>query len=398
MHPDAAAPGFFRLVGERRLRPTLLGAMLGLVLALSVGGQTEAVAAASPSSLVNTIETWRWSPPSPDPSGLAYDPVANRLLVVDGEVDEMSIYEGANYYEATLGGSLLRTTNTLSFSPEPVGVAFDPAGRGFVSDDDQNRVFQVTLGADGRLDPSDPVTSFSTSSFGSGDPEGVAYDSQNNRLFIADGVGAEIYELLAVDGVFGNGDDQVRHFDTAVLGVDDPETVEFNPGTGTLYTVGVGGDKLAEVTTSGALVSEVDISYLPLYRPAGLAHAPRSTDPASKSFYIADRKLDNDGHPTENDGAIYEVAPGESGASPPPPISLSARGYKVKGRQRVDLTWSGATSAEVDIRRNGLPLATTANDTSYTDNIDQKGSGTYRYVLCEAGSSTKCSAEVTVTF
>jgi hypothetical protein len=42
-----------------------------------------------PSALVNTIDTSRWSPASPDPSGLAYDATANRLLVSDGEVDEM---------------------------------------------------------------------------------------------------------------------------------------------------------------------------------------------------------------------------------------------------------------------------------------------------------------------
>jgi DNA-binding beta-propeller fold protein YncE len=67
-----------------------------------------ALASALPSSLVNTIETSRWSPPSPDPSGLAYDPATNRLFISDGEVDEMSIYKGVNYYESTLGGTLAR--------------------------------------------------------------------------------------------------------------------------------------------------------------------------------------------------------------------------------------------------------------------------------------------------
>src|SRR3954465_7800658 len=171
-----------------------------------------------PSALVNTIDTSRWSPASPDPSGLAYDATANRLLVSDGEVDEMSIYKGVNYYESTLGGTVTRTTNTLAFTNEPTGVAFDRGGRIFVTDDDQRRLFQVTLG-DGHLDGSDPRTSFGTAAFGSNDPEGVAYDPVGDRLFFTDGAATEIYTVLPVDGVFGNGNDQVTHFDTAAAGV-----------------------------------------------------------------------------------------------------------------------------------------------------------------------------------
>jgi hypothetical protein len=42
-------------------------------------------------------------------------------------------------------------------------------------------------------------------------------------------------------------------------------------------------------------------------------------------------------------------------------------------------------------------IATTANDGFYTDNIDQRGPGTYTYQVCEAGTTT-CSNEATVTF
>jgi hypothetical protein len=292
----------------------------GRIVELAAATPAAAVSAAAlPSSIVNTIETFRWSPPSPDPSGLAYNPATNRLLVSDGEVDEMSIYAGVNYYETTLSGTVLRTTNTLAFTPEPTGVANDSPTRLFITDDDARLVFEVSLGQNGQLDANDPTKSFSTSAFGSGDPEGVTYDKTGNRLFIADGVNAEIYEVRPVDGIFGNGNDQVVHFDTKVLGIIDPESVEFNPDTGTLFTIGSGGTKLVEVTTSGALVSEIDTSEVPLLHAAGLAYAPRSTDPSQKSIYIADRKVDNDGHPTENDGAIYEIAVGTAG--PPAPTT-----------------------------------------------------------------------------
>jgi hypothetical protein len=343
------------------VRITRLVAYAGVLVALLAAPGGEARAASFSSSLVNTIDTSRWSPASPDPSGLAYDSVANRLLVVDGEVDEMRIYSGANYYEATLGGALLRTWNTLAFSKEPVGVSFDPGGRLFVTDDDKRRIFQITLGADGRFGQGDQVTSFSSTSYGIGDPEGAAYDPVGDRLFVADGVGSEIFSVSSVDGVFGNGNDQVQHFDTNALGVKDPEAVEFRAESGTLYTIGSNGNKIVEVTTSGAVVSEIDTSYLPLDKPAGLAYAPNSTDAARKSFYIADRKVDNDGHPNENDGTIYEVTPGAAtgpppgdpppGDPPPPP----AGGVRVAaGSDDAEEAPSGA----VDLSSSDLELVT----------------------------------------
>jgi hypothetical protein len=316
-------------------------------VALAGPGAGVAGAAILPSSLVNTIETWRWSPSSPDPSGLAYDGAANRLIVVDGEVDEMSIYSGANYYEAALGGSLLRTTNTLSLTREPVGIAYG-AGKIFISDDDADRIHQITLGVDGRFDALDPVASFGTGAYGSGDPEGLAYDPSGNRLFIADGVGSEIYQVSAVDGVFGDGDDQVQHFDTSGLGLRDPEAVEFKPESGTLYVMGDSGAKVLELTTAGGVLADIDTSYLPLVRPAGLAWAPRSTDPTQNSLYISDRKVDNDNQPSENDGAIYEIAIGTAPDSP---------GLDVRVAVRADDA-EEATSGSVDLSSSDLELVT----------------------------------------
>ena len=77
-------------------------------------------------------------------------------------------------------------------------------------------------------------------------------------------------------------------------------------------------------------------------------------------------------------------------------ITLSATGY-VKGRQKVDLTWSGAASSSVDVYRNNVLTVTTANDGKHTDTINVKGGGSYIYRVCEAGSST-CSNNVTVSF
>lgn len=98
-----------------------------------------------------------------------------------------------------------------------------------------------------------------------------------------------------------------------------------------------------------------------------------------------------DGVDNDCDGTIDE------GCSTGGSINLSASGYKVKGVQNADLTWSGATSTSVDIFRSGAKITTTANDGFHTDNIGKKGGGSYTYKVCEAGTST-CSNEVTVSF
>jgi hypothetical protein len=76
---------------------------------------------------------------------------------------------------------------------------------------------------------------------------------------------------------------------------------------------------------------------------------------------------------------------------------LTARAYKVKGRQMADLAWSGLTASSIDVYRNGTRVAVTANTGTYTDAIGQKGGGSYTYRVCDAGTST-CSNFATATF
>jgi len=79
-------------------------------------------------------------------------------------------------------------------------------------------------------------------------------------------------------------------------------------------------------------------------------------------------------------------------------ITLTTRGYKVKGLQKADLTWSpSGTTANTDVYRNGVIITTTPNDGFYTDPINNKGKGTYTYKVCEAGTST-CSNNSIVSF
>jgi hypothetical protein len=89
-------------------------------------------------------------------------------------------------------------------------------------------------------------------------------------------------------------------------------------------------------------------------------------------------------------------APPATSSTPSGP-TLTARAYKVKGSQTVDLSWSGLSGSSVDVYRNGGVVSTTANDGAATDSINKKGGGSYSYKVCASGTST-CTNTVSVSF
>lgn len=118
-----------------------------------------------------------------------------------------------------------------------------------------------------------------------------------------------------------------------------------------------------------------------------------TTSTLSTGSHTVTASVSDSGGANGSDGIAISVQAVGGGGT----ISLSASGFKVKGVQNTDLAWSGAASTQVDVRRNGAVVATTVNDGAHTDNIGQKGSGTYDYQVCETGTAT-CSNVVRVIF
>lgn len=96
-------------------------------------------------------------------------------------------------------------------------------------------------------------------------------------------------------------------------------------------------------------------------------------------------------------GGLTGTHTGSVTVSSPAGILLSARGYKIQGTKRADLTWSGAGTSHVDVFRNNVRITTTPNDGAYTDNSGQRGGGTTTYRVCESGTNN-CSATVSVSY
>ena len=81
----------------------------------------------------------------------------------------------------------------------------------------------------------------------------------------------------------------------------------------------------------------------------------------------------------------------------PGPILLRGQGKKVGGINTSRLKWRGAMSANVDVYRDGVVIATTPNDGQYDDSTGTTGQASFMYKVCEAATQN-CSSTVTVNF
>ena len=79
----------------------------------------------------------------------------------------------------------------------------------------------------------------------------------------------------------------------------------------------------------------------------------------------------------------------------PGQIVLTGQKRRTNSGLLVRLNWTGATTAQVDIYRNGAQLARVPNNGTYTDTLTTLG--TYTYKVCNKGTMN-CSNELTVRF
>ncbi len=312
---------------------------------------TQAALLAAPTtagSVVNTIITRNppnagWTPDSPDPSDLAFNADSGRLILSDGEVEETTGagFHGVNGWEFSPTGTV---TSSASFdttvapytNTEPAGVAYRPGSltvrRVFVSNDSRAKVQEVRADSQGHFYQANGlVAEWSTLTPGSAlqslDSEGIDYGVANGSptLFIADGKEAEIWIVQpGANGRFeGSGDDVVTHFDTLSLGQPNPEDVTFDARDGTLWVISnKSASDILHVDTLGNAIETIQIASNPFVAPGGITLAPASSG-GGMSLYVADRGIDNNPLPTENDGRIFEIAVASGGSSPTPTPTAS---------------------------------------------------------------------------
>lgn len=264
------------------------------------------------STVVDVIDTSAWTPPSPDPSGVAYLRRSGRFVVVDSEVDETPSWNGVNVWLLDAEGTVLRSWSVEAFSLEPA----DVAARGrrlYICDDDADAVSIVRRGSDRRFGTHDDVVaSFPTAGFGATDPEGIAY--ADGVLYLADGAnggGGTIYRIdPGPNGRFEDtgGDDVIDGFTLDGLGLDDPEGIAASGGS--LYVVSRSGPDrvIVRMTLEGDVLETISVAGSGIDRPSGIAVVPR--DDGLLETFVADRNVDNAVDGGENDGLLYHLLSG----------------------------------------------------------------------------------------
>jgi hypothetical protein len=353
--------------------------MLATIGALLVSASSASAVINVTPSLVETIDTSTYTPSSPDPAGVAYLPAQDRLLIGDSEVDEMPLFAGFNLFTATRTGSGVGTGDTTAYSQEASDLGVDTAnGRLFVADDDKNRVYILTAGPDGTYGtPDDARTNFRTATFGSDDPEGVAYDQATGHVFVSDGLGIEIYRVNPVNGVFGDANDIVTHFDMAQHGAGDCEGLGIDSARNTLLCVDPSTpDNIWEVDKSGNLLRRLSMAALPTSRAvvADVTMAPSSNpndSPATMNYWVVDRHLDNGQFPDENDGLLYEMHL----ESVPPQTAITSGPDGVTNDPTPTFTFSSEPDATFECRVDNGPYA--ACDSPRTTALLADGSHTF---------------------
>jgi hypothetical protein len=289
----------------------ILPIALGLILVLSTAPPAEAAS----TRIRNVIRTSQWNTPSPDPTGLDFLP-SGQLLVTDSEVDETPLSRNKNLWRIRRGGRVERTMSTFRFSHEPTDVAVDGAKKIWYFTDDtasNGRVFVRLLMDDGTYGTGDDrgrTFRTDTAAFSppSNDPEGLAFGG--GSLWLSDGTNGHVYRINPGPNgkIEGSGDDVITPINLTGLGINDIEGVEYAPN-GNIFVLGnePNADILEIDPSDGSLVQAFDVSTARLRNPSAIAFGPSSTDRTKKSFYIADRGVDNNTNPNENDGRIIEL-------------------------------------------------------------------------------------------
>ncbi|MGQ0849015.1 MAG: PKD domain-containing protein [Actinomycetota bacterium] len=359
---------------------------------------TALAATTSTASLVGApINTWQWSPPSPDPSGVVWMPSQNRLLVSDSEVEEQT---GAGFHGFNLWYFQPQTSvdttagDTTSFNNEPTGVGYDPAGnRLFITNDNSGgRVWVISLGTNGTFDLTDPRYSFPTNNFPLAvDAEDVTFHQGNGRLYIMDGVGREVWEVdPGGNGIFEGaaGDDTIIHFDVQLFGASDPEGIAYSPDSGRLLVVDDPSASVYELETNGTLIHQIDISASGGTRIAGISLGPARDGSGATRMYIVDRKVDNGANPNENDGLMYEMtAPlAPSGNQPPianagPDQPFSSGTYPATANLDGTASTDDAPGITYLWAKVSGPAATITNPTQAATTVSLSQTGAYTFSL-----------------
>lgn len=128
----------------------------------------------------------------------------------------------------------------------------------------------------------------------------------------------------------------------------DPEGIAYDATRKTILVSSDGSSAIFELDRNGALINTISIAGMGAANAADLVMAPSSTG-TGNSYYLVDRGLDNNSHPDENDGKLFEIKANMPPITNFPPVADAGVDQMLDLGETVTLTGAGVDSDVSDV-------------------------------------------------
>ena len=272
---------FLRFLQPRSFVAILLGSLL--VAGLGWGQAAAVQRSLDYVRLVRFIETGRMG--YPDPTGLAFLNKSDGLLVLAPAQVAASVFKLLPVDDSF---EIVRIPEAIE---NPLNLTYDgKTDRLLILQHETNELIEIPAGADGFL-RSVASRRIDAGHFGVSDPQGMTIDPESGHLFILDVVWSRILRVEP-DPVSGFEQATISEIDLQSSGLGELELrgIAFDPTTGHLHLLDPKMLRLYEVTDTGVVEANRDVSDFGLRNSQGMVFAPGgdlTDDPSNMSLYIA---------------------------------------------------------------------------------------------------------------
>lgn len=273
-----------------------LFAVLALIVSVFAASITRAQSQDEYHYFVREIETGELGVDRP--AGLVYSPAANALFVARKGSSQGPPAGSTDFVQISMFEDLIGPSTLSSLVSDPINLAFDSGTNSlFFLDPAVEELIQVPAGSDGLLPPAAQASKrHNFRAFGIKNSRGMAFDSQNRRLFFLNPSGKRILTITedpesGFNGEVINRKGRFAQVDLKAVIKDQLQGLAYDPGSTHLYVMNPRRMEVLEFTESGEHISTHDLSAYGIRDPQGMLFAPSgdpTDDPAIYNLFIAD--------------------------------------------------------------------------------------------------------------